>query len=149
MAEVYIEIEDFESALLSLNSCPMFTYHEKDAHHMPPPARTHLPLRQDLTTTTADPKTLTQQNGTVFDENDPSESVVHPELQRLPSLSLRGTFLLAYNILVKINTCMGWDELLKHRSIVFVMEVILFDDRMNIEFTDLLSKSLKKERKKN
>jgi hypothetical protein len=89
---------------------------------MPPPARTHLPLRQDLTTTTADPKTLTQQNGTVFDENDPSESVVHPELQRLPSLSLRGTFLLAYSILVKINTCIGWDELLKHRSLVFVME---------------------------
>lgn len=29
MAGVYIEIEDYESALLALNSCPMFTFHEK------------------------------------------------------------------------------------------------------------------------
>jgi predicted Zn-dependent protease with MMP-like domain len=34
MAEVYIEIEDFESALLSLNSCPMFTFHEKGKAYM-------------------------------------------------------------------------------------------------------------------
>lgn len=92
---------------------------------MPAPARTHLPLRQDLTTTNADPKTLPQQNGTVFDENDPAENFVHPELQRLPSLSLRGTFLAAYNILVKINSRIGWDDLLRHRSLVFVMEVYL------------------------
>jgi Chs5-Arf1p-binding protein BUD7/BCH1 len=29
MAEAYLEIEDYESALLALNSCPMFTFHEK------------------------------------------------------------------------------------------------------------------------
>lgn len=82
---------------------------------MPPPARTHLPLRPD------DAKTL-PSNGTVFDENDPAEGIVHPELQRLPSLSLRGTFSGAYAILVKINTAIGWDALLKQRSNVFVME---------------------------
>jgi hypothetical protein len=58
---------------------------------MPPPARTHLPLLQTDT-----------KRPTSNDENDPAENRVHPELQRLPSLSLRGTFSAAYAILVKI-----------------------------------------------
>ena len=33
-------------ALLTLNSCPMFTYNERDLHRMPQPARTHLPIKQ-------------------------------------------------------------------------------------------------------
>jgi Chs5-Arf1p-binding protein BUD7/BCH1 len=89
---------------------------------MPAPARTHLPLRPDVVPPNVDPKTVPAQNGTVFDENDPAEGDVHPELQRLPSLSLRGTFSAAYAILIKINEKLGWDELLKHRSMVFVME---------------------------
>ena len=32
-------------ALLTLNSCPMFTYNERDLHRMPTPARTHTPVR--------------------------------------------------------------------------------------------------------
>ncbi|KAJ1566230.1 hypothetical protein HK405_010649, partial [Cladochytrium tenue] len=61
-------------------------------------------------------------HGTIFDENDPRESEVHPELQRLPALSLRGTFEKAYGLLIKIVGRIGWDDLLKHRSKVFVME---------------------------
>ena len=30
-------------ALLTLNSCPMFTYNGRDAHRQPPSARVHLP----------------------------------------------------------------------------------------------------------
>lgn len=66
LTEVYIEQGEYESvrsllfviwrgkpwltlfqikALLTLNSCPMFTYNERDLHRMPTPIRTHLPIR--------------------------------------------------------------------------------------------------------
>lgn len=35
----------YDAALLSLNSCPMFTYNERDLHRMPSPERTHLPVK--------------------------------------------------------------------------------------------------------
>jgi hypothetical protein len=41
---------------------------------------------------------------------------------RLPSTSLKGTFLQAYLLLNEICNKIGWDDLLKHRSVVFVME---------------------------
>ena len=41
---------------------------------------------------------------------------------RLPALSLRGTFYKAYLLLTDICNKVGWDELLKHRSVSFVME---------------------------
>lgn len=91
---------------------------------MPPPARTHLPLKPDPTTLKPDedPKKVQIGNGTVYDENDPRENEVHPELQRLSFLSLRGTFSKAYALLVRIASKVGWDELLRFRSQVFVME---------------------------
>ncbi|KAJ3108962.1 hypothetical protein HDU97_009695 [Phlyctochytrium planicorne] len=124
LTEVYIELGDFESALLSLNSCPMFTYCEKDAQRMPPPNRTHLPLKADPSTLKADEdaKKLPQGSGTIYDENDPRENEIHPELLRLPALSLRGTFSKAYSLLIRIVSKVGWDELLRFRSNVFVME---------------------------
>jgi hypothetical protein len=44
-------------------------------------------------------------------------------LLRLPAPSLRGTFAKAYNLLARLVSLIGWDELLKCRSQVFVMEV--------------------------
>ncbi|KND00333.1 uncharacterized protein SPPG_04655 [Spizellomyces punctatus DAOM BR117] len=124
LTEIYIDMADYESALVSLNACPMFTYCERDSHRMPPPARTHLPLKPDPSTLKADedPKKVPVGNGTVYDENDPRENEVHPELQRLAFLSLRGTFSKAYALLVRIASKVGWDELLRYRSSVFVME---------------------------
>jgi hypothetical protein len=123
LTEIYTDINDFESALLSLNSCPMFTYCERDAQRMPPPARTHLPLKPEQASLTGeDPNKIQPLNGMVSDENDPRENEVHPELARLPSLSLRGTFLKAYMLLIRIVSRVGWDDLLKYRSRVFVME---------------------------
>lgn len=43
-------------------------------------------------------------------------------LLRLPAPSLRGTFAKAYALLAKLVSQIGWDELLKCRSQVFVME---------------------------
>ena len=41
---------------------------------------------------------------------------------KLPGASLRGTFAKAYELLNKLNSRIGWDELLRCRSAVFVME---------------------------
>src|SRR2546421_6115983 len=44
LTEIYIALEMWEMALITLNSCPMFTYQDKDAPRMPEPARVFLPL---------------------------------------------------------------------------------------------------------
>ena len=109
LAEVYIELGQYESALLTLNSCPMFTYNERDLHRMPPPARTHLPIKQFI----SDSQIL---------EGEGQEEDTDPALLRLPAPGLRGTFAKAYALLCKLVGDIGWDELLKTRSAVFVME---------------------------
>lgn len=43
-------------------------------------------------------------------------------LLRLPAPGLRGTFAKAYALLTLLVSKIGWDELLKTRSVVFVME---------------------------
>jgi Chs5-Arf1p-binding protein BUD7/BCH1 len=109
LTEVYIELGQYESALLTLNSCPMFTYNERDLHRMPPPARTHLPIKQFI----SDSQIL---------EGEGQEEDTDPALLRLPAPGLRGTFAKAYALLCKLVGEIGWDELLKTRSAVFVME---------------------------
>lgn len=47
---------------------------------------------------------------------------VDPALLRLPAAMLRGTFAGAYSLLTKLVSKIGWDELLRCRSLVFVME---------------------------
>jgi hypothetical protein len=49
-------------------------------------------------------------------------SQADPALLRLPAPALRGTFARAYSLLAKLVSHVGWDELLKTRSTVFVME---------------------------
>lgn len=46
LTETYIELDQFDNALLTLNSCPMFTFNERDLHRMPTPAKTHLPVKK-------------------------------------------------------------------------------------------------------
>ncbi len=41
-------IIDFHQALLTLNSCPMFTYNGRDAHRNLPAARVHLPPKGQI-----------------------------------------------------------------------------------------------------
>ncbi|EJT99413.1 chaps-domain-containing protein [Dacryopinax primogenitus] len=113
LAEVYSEMGQFESALLTLNSCPMFTYNERDHHRMPTPARTHLPVKHFIT-----------ESG-ILDSADSENNTgtdADPALLRLPAPGLRGTFAKAYSVLAKLVGQIGWDELLKTRSGVFVME---------------------------
>ncbi|KZV87719.1 chaps family protein [Exidia glandulosa HHB12029] len=113
LTEVYIDLGMYESALLTLNSCPMFTYNERDLHRMPPPARTHLPVKAFITET-----------GIIDDDelNKEGADAADVALARLPAPNLRGTFAKAYALLARLVSQIGWDELLKSRSAVFVME---------------------------
>ena len=53
-------------------------------------------------------------------------------LLKLAGPGLHGTFAKAYALLTKINLKIGWDNLLKTRSSVFVMEeVVLFLNVIN------------------
>ncbi|KAJ1651767.1 bud site selection protein [Dispira simplex] len=111
LTKVYIEADRYELALLTLNSCPMFTFTDKDYPRMPQPARIHLPSKADL-------NNLMDLSDYENKTNDPSESY----LLRLPAPGLRGTFAKAYEFLCILVKKVGWDELLRLRSSVFVME---------------------------
>lgn len=90
----------------------MFTYNERDLHRMPAPARSHLPMKDFIA-----------ESGILDDElNSSHNSDADVALLRLPAPSLRGTFSKAYGLLAKLVSQIGWDELLKCRSTVFVME---------------------------
>ncbi|KAG1455068.1 hypothetical protein G6F55_007280 [Rhizopus delemar] len=111
LTEVYIDIEDYKNALLTLNSCPMFTYSERDMHRMPAPVKTHLPIKTDIL-----------NSGIMEEDAAGRENEADPNLSRLPAPALHGTFAKAYSLLTRLASKIGWDDLLKCRSQVFVME---------------------------
>jgi len=111
LAQVYVAMEDWENALTILNSCPMFTYQDKDAPQMPEPKDVHLPTLPE----------------TRLDEIDSEPESRYSEQVDASLLNLRaavykGTFKQAYGILTEMTAKIGWDQLLKIRSTVFVME---------------------------
>jgi hypothetical protein len=112
---VNIELKHYEEALLALNSCPMFTYNERDMHRMPTPSRTHLPVKSFITESGILPIDSTDPNNAEHDQADIA-------LLRLPAPNLKGTWKKAYDLLTQIVAQVGWDELLRTRSEVFVME---------------------------
>lgn len=111
LAEIYVGLEQWDLALLTLNSCPMFTYQDKDAPRMPEPARINLPVLAE----------------SMLDEIDETShasdsDMIHPSLRKLHAATYKGTFLKAYSLLTEITAKIGWDQLLRIRSQVFVME---------------------------
>lgn len=121
LAGVYISMEQWDMALLTLNSCPMFTYQDKDSPRMPDPLRISLPLAPE----------------TMCDEIDDAGAVgetdlVHPTLRRLSAANYKGTFQQAYSLLTEITKRIGWDQLLKIRSQVFVMEEEYRNERQTV-----------------
>ncbi|KAI1493601.1 chaps-domain-containing protein [Biscogniauxia mediterranea] len=111
LAQVYVALEDWENALTILNSCPMFTYQDKDAPIMPEPKDVYLPTLPETRLDEIDSEP----------ESRYSEQI-DPSLLNLRAAAYRGTFKLAYNILTEMTAKIGWDQLLKIRSTVFVME---------------------------
>lgn len=110
LTELYIDLGEWDSALFTLNSCPMFTYNERDLHRMPTPSKSHLPI-----------KGFIAESGLVNEESS-RDNEADVALLRLPAPALRGTFSKAYALLTRLVSSIGWDELLKCRSAVFVME---------------------------
>lgn len=111
LAQVYVAMEDWENALTILNSCPMFTYQDKDTPLMPEPKEVHLPTL---------PETRLDEIDSEPDSRYSEQ--VDPSLLNLRAASYRGTFKQAYKILTEMTAKIGWDQLLKIRSNVFVME---------------------------
>ncbi|KAL2264121.1 hypothetical protein VTK26DRAFT_1990 [Humicola hyalothermophila] len=111
LAEVYVAMEDWENALTTLNSCPMFTYQDKDTPVMPEPKDISLPTLPETRLDEIDSEP----------ESRYSEQV-DPNLLNLRAAAYRGTFKHAYSILTEMTAKIGWDQLLKIRSNVFVME---------------------------
>ncbi|KAI1747421.1 chaps-domain-containing protein [Xylaria castorea] len=120
LAQVYVSLEDWENALTILNSCPMFTYQDKDAPIMPEPKEVHLPTLPETRLDEIDSEPESR-----FSEQ------VDQNLLNLRAASYRGTFKLAYNILTEMTAKIGWDQLLKIRSSVFVMEDEYRTDRQD------------------
>lgn len=110
LAEIYVSLEQWDLALLTLNSCPMFTYQDKDAPRMPEPQRVFLPVM---------PEAMCDE---IEDGNMDEMEMVHPTLRKLHAAGFKGTFSKAYFLLTEITKKIGWDQLLKIRSQVFVME---------------------------
>lgn len=89
----------------------MFTYSERDMHRMPAPIKTHLPIKTDIL-----------NSGIIEEDAAGRENEIDPNLSRLPAPALHGTFAKAYSLLTRLVSKIGWDNLLKCRSEVFVME---------------------------
>lgn len=113
LAEVYVALEQWDLALLTLNSCPMFSYQDKDSPRMPEPSRVLLPILPETALDEIDEGQPRQGEG--YDQ-------VHISLRKLQAATYQGTFLKAYSLLTSIAAAIGWDQLLKTRSLVFVME---------------------------
>ncbi|KAL2022844.1 hypothetical protein VTK56DRAFT_4375 [Thermocarpiscus australiensis] len=111
LAQVYVAMEDWENALTTLNSCPMFTYQDKDAPMMPEPREIHLPTLPETRLDEIDSEPETRYS-----------EQIDPSLLNLRAAAYRGTFKQAYSILTEMTAKIGWDQLLKIRSNVFVME---------------------------
>lgn len=124
LAEVYVAMEDWENALTTLNSCPMFTYQDKDAPIMPEPKDVHLPTLPETRLDEID-----SEPDSKFSEQ------VHPSLLGLRAAQYKGTFKKAYSILTEMTAKIGWDQLLKIRSQVFVMEEEYRTERQPAEET--------------
>lgn len=83
---------------------------------MPTPTRTHLPVKQFISDSGILPGDSTG------DANNNEHDQADIALLRLPAPNLKGTWKKAYDLLTQIVAQVGWDELLRTRSEVFVME---------------------------
>lgn len=117
LVKVYTLLSDYENALLSLNSSPMFPHREK--FHLRrvigvTPDVMHLPLPMDVT--------LEEVTSLNSQDVAAEHEAVDPNLLNLPAANLKSTFAIAYDLLTGIVHRTGWEQLLKYRAKVFVME---------------------------
>lgn len=128
LVKVYTKLNDFENALLTLNSCPMNSHKEKFSLKRVVPLRggnddLHLPSPVDVT---LDEVSKLQNNEIAYEQRN-----LDPQLANLPAANLKLTFAKAYDLLTEIVMKTGWELLLKYRAKVFVMEEEYRKDRNN------------------
>lgn len=121
LAELYAISGDYESALVALNSADM----------PPPPLDPYLrelipnrkfvtaPLKGGDQARSGAVRTLTQK---LREERNTAGDRADEMLAELPGKLMNGTERTVYAVLVKIQTLVGWDELLSVRGRCFVME---------------------------
>ncbi|KAJ1665469.1 bud site selection protein, partial [Coemansia sp. RSA 25] len=131
LTEIYLESGDYQRAMLTLNSCPMYTFVDHDYPRVPTPRRINFPVKSDVL---ADYDLGEQGAGPMPPNSRASLDMDGPGLieemalnenstiLRLSAPTLRCTFARVYKFLTEIVGTIGWDELLLLRSQVFVME---------------------------
>ncbi|KAJ2077432.1 bud site selection protein [Coemansia sp. RSA 988] len=135
LTEVYIDNGDFDNALLTLNTCPMYTYVDRDYPRVPTPRRINYPVKSDVladynlgdnfTNGNYGPVPSGPRSSADSDAPGAAEEITQNEtsfILRLSAPTLKGTFAHAYKLLTAIASTTGWDDLLQLRSRVFVME---------------------------
>lgn len=128
LVTVYTKLNDFENALLLLNSCPMNT--QKDNFSLkrvvtvqPGNENIHLPSPTDVAL-----EQVTDLSSTVFAAET---NALDKELVFMAAANLKSTFAAAYDLLTEIALKTGWELLLKYRARVFVMEEEYRKDKSN------------------
>lgn len=125
LVKVYTKLNDFENALLTLNSCPMNSHKEKFSLKRIIPLKggddLHLPSPVDVT--------LDEVSNLLISSITTEQSNLDPQLASLPADNLKSTFASAYDLLSDIAIKTGWEALLKYRAKVFVMEEEYRKDR--------------------
>ncbi|KAG0668257.1 hypothetical protein C6P45_004863 [Maudiozyma exigua] len=118
LTRAYIRLNDVENALYSLNACPMAVSKEKYSLKRVVPFPTkmslHLPLPVDVVldgVTSLNPQDIQMEHKTA-----------DATLVNLASTNLKSTYLLCYKLLTEIAAITGWDDLLKFRAQIFIME---------------------------
>jgi len=136
LANLYVDLNEYEKALQALNSCPMINNKKKDfsGKNFCKPNKKRIPHNDNIKTIYD--SELHALNVLYYnEENDDSIEDkfkdVHPDFLKLPGNRLNGTFKKAYNILIRILNNVGWDNLLQYRSKVFIMEE---EYKLNIQF---------------
>ncbi|RLV85783.1 Bud site selection protein 7 [Meyerozyma sp. JA9] len=126
LVTVYTKLNDFENALLTLNSCPMNSHKERYYLKRIVSLRggnedLHLPSPLDVV---LDEVSNLSSADIAFEQKN-----MDPQLANLPAGNLKSTFAKAYDLLTDIVSKTGWEALLKYRAKVFVMEEEYRKDR--------------------
>ncbi|OBA21673.1 chaps-domain-containing protein [Metschnikowia bicuspidata var. bicuspidata NRRL YB-4993] len=126
LVKVYTKMNDYENALLTLNSCPMNS--NKENFHLKRVVGLkgddlHLPFPVDVT---LDEVSKLQSASIAMEQKN-----LDPQFYNLPAGNLKLTFAKAYELLTDIAVKTGWEALLKHRAKVFVMEEEYRKERTN------------------
>ncbi|KAG7695886.1 hypothetical protein KL951_003411 [Ogataea haglerorum] len=131
--------KDFHNALLALNSCPMYTNKKKDVFKALKPREFEFPLPSEgkLERVWEDTETFGWVSGyggiVEFSPVAHIQSVSQSHLALYDDVNkLHSTFREAYDLLAIMERALGWSEILRLRSSIFVMETE-YNDSLQME----------------